>query len=399
MYRHVRVLALAGVLAAGLATAAGAAPATAGTAPPKWIHIAAGPNYTCGIREGNTLWCWGANFWGTLGNGQTANANLPQQITRKSAGWTSVTAGEDHGCATRTDGGLWCWGNNFSGQLGNGSTNTLQNLPPQQVTSPAADGWARVAAGDEFTCAVRSDSTLWCWGYNGGGELGIGSFGGNQFLPQQVTSPAAGGWASITITASGGSACAVRTDTTLWCWGGNGDGQLGIGSTGNQDQPHQVTSPAAAGWSSADAGAGGDDTCAVRADTTLWCWGSNFDGQLGIGSTTSQHLPQQVTSPAAGGWTSVAAGGTHTCATRIHALWCWGDNHLGQLGSGGPNRQLLPRRVQLPSRTGWSIVAAGLQHACATHTGHTLWCWGYNFHGQLGLGTNTDQRLPQQVTS
>src|SRR5205814_7456739 len=133
---------------------------------------------------------------------------------------------------------------------------------------------------NEVTGAVRSDSTRWGWGYTGAGQLGIGSTGGSQDLPQQVTSPAATGWASVSLGTSGSTACALRTAGTLWCWGGNASGQLGIGTTSNQDRPHRVTTPAADGWASVVVGNQGDDACAVRSDSTLWCWGTNFAGQL-----------------------------------------------------------------------------------------------------------------------
>ena len=357
----------AGTLAATLLATATAMPAAAGAAPAarttpastprpaqarhtvraaatgavsQWIHISAGEATTCGIRVGNTLWCWGDGSFGELGTGHTTNANLPQQVTKRTAGWNSITAGGDHPCATRSDGTLWCWGYNHFGQLGIG--NTISQDLPQQVTTPASTGWTSAAAGAYHTCAARSDGTLWCWGYNGVGQLGIGNTT-SQDLPQQVTSPAADGWASVT--------------------------------------------------------AGYQHTCAARSDTTLWCWGYNNDGQLGIGSHTSQDLPQQVITPASTGWTSVTAGDFHTCATRTHAVWCWGLNGSGQLGIGNNSSQGRPRHVTVPATSGWTLVTSGGDYTCATHTGHTLWCWGANESGQLGIGDNNDWNLPQQVTS
>ena len=370
-----------------------AASASTTGASPYWIHIAAGGNVTCGIREGNTLWCWGAGAYGALGTGQTGDETQPQQITKRTAGWTSVTHGGGHGCATRNDGSLWCWGYNHEGELGIGITGNRAR--PTQVTSPASTGWIAVTAGPDQTCALRTNTTLWCWGYNGDGQLGIGNTS-SQDLPRRVISPASTGWTAVTAGYS--YTCASRSDTTLWCWGYNLQGELGIGNTSNQDLPRQVTAPAATGW--ARAAAGGNHTCATRSDTTLWCWGNNLEGELGIGSTTDQFdLPQQVTTPASTGWTSATSGGFHTCATRIHALWCWGGNGSGQLGIGSTSGEGLPQRVATPTATGWSLVALGYEHSCATHTGKTLWCWGNNNQGQLGIGNTTNQDLPQQVTS
>jgi alpha-tubulin suppressor-like RCC1 family protein len=394
--RAARATTGAGALAAALLVAAALPPAAASAAAtganPAWIHITAnGSNVTCGIREGNTLWCWGDGAYGALGNGQTVNETVPQQISKPTAGWTGVSNGGGHGCATRNDGSLWCWGYNKQGELGLGTTASATR--PHQVTSPASTGWTSVTAGPNQTCALRSDTTLWCWGYNGSGQLGIGGTT-TQYLPQQVTTPASTGWTGVSAGYS--YTCATRSDGTLWCWGYNLFGELGNGNTTNQDLPQQVTDPAGIGWTSAVAG--GDHTCATRSDTTLWCWGKNLEGELGIGNTTNQDLPQQVTDPASTGWSSAASGGFHTCATRTHALWCWGENTSGQLGTGGTTGSDLPQRVVMPTGTGWSLIAAGSFHSCATHTGRTLWCWGNNNQGQLGIGSTTSQDLPQQVT-
>jgi alpha-tubulin suppressor-like RCC1 family protein len=386
-----RCLASAVALAAATIATTGAMPASSVVS--QWNHIAVGGEHACGIRLGNTLWCWGDNSEGELGIGSTTSQDLPQQVTRPAvAGWASVTAGGFFGCAIRRVGTLWCWGNNDFGQLGIGNTAT-QDLP-QQVTTPAATGWTSAAAGETHTCATRSDGTLWCWGDNFEGQLGIGDMTG-QDLPQQVTTPAATGWTGA--AAGEGHTCATRSDGTLWCWGDNSEGDLGIGSTTSQDLPQQVTTPAATGWTGAAAGEG--HTCATRSDGTLWCWGNNFEGQLGIGSTTSQDLPQQVTTPAATGWTTASAGDYQTCATRTHMLLCWGLNNHGQLGIGTRTSKDLPRHVMIPSRWGWTLMAPGGDTTCASHTGHTLWCWGDNNAGQLGIGSTTSQDLPQQVTS
>ena len=396
-WRVARLLAGPAVLALGLLGSAGALPASAGVhqdsvATPKWIHVSSGFDATCGIRAGNTLWCWGNGANGELGTGSTAEEHLPQQILRPTAAWASVSAGWGYSCATRKDGTLWCWGLNQNGRLGLGNQTSVTR--PHQVTTPAATGWASVSAGEEHTCGVRADGTLWCWGTGNGGQLGLGDGGAPHDLPQQVTSPATAGW--VSVSAGGADTCAVRGDATLWCWGFNSNGELGVGDTVNHSLPQQVTSSAATGWASVSAG--GIHTCAVGTDATLWCWGSNLHGQLGTGGASPQALPQQVTSPAQAGWTSVAAGLNHTCATRTHHLLCWGENDSGQLGFGFSTDVGQPGQVAVPASTGWTLIALGARSTCATHTGHALWCWGWNNHGQLGLGSTANQNLPQQVT-
>jgi len=397
--RSLLTLAAAMAVAAALPLTAGASAAGAATSTIAWAQVAAGSQHTCGVSTVHTLWCWGNNGGGQLGIGSTAlSADLPQQVTTPAAaGWASVTAagpavGGSVTCAIRTDHTLWCWGD---GALGTGTTFS-QDLP-QQVTTPSAGGWATVSAGTVHTCATRTDGTLWCWGNNFEGRLGIGNTR-NESLPQQVTTPAATGWAAV--SAGGAHTCATRADGTLWCWGSNGNGRLGIGSTApSADLPQQVITPAATGW--AAVAAGGTHTCATRTDSTLWCWGYNNSGQVGIGSTaSSENLPQQVTTPAATGWAAVSAGGFHACAARTDGtLWCWGANYDGQLGIGSSGSKRLPQQVAKSATAPWATVSAGTFHTCATRTNRTLWCWGYNNSGQLGIGNTTIQYRPQRITA
>jgi alpha-tubulin suppressor-like RCC1 family protein len=267
---------------------------------------------------------------------------------------------------------------------------------PHEVTDRMSSGaaWARIAAGGDHTCGIRAGGTLWCWGDNTYGQLGLGSHV-SQDLPRQVVSPARGGWARV--IADFEDTCAIRTDATLWCWGDNGFGVLGTGNSTSQDRPTQVTTPAPGGWASITTS--GDHTCATRTDATLWCWGANDDGQLGLGNHTFPDRPTQVTTPAAGGWASVTAGGVSTCGVRTGAtLWCWGYNGDGQLGLGNHAPHDLPRQVTTPAAGGWVSVTADSGYTCGIRVGGSLWCWGDNSDGQLGLGNRTAQDRPRQVT-
>jgi alpha-tubulin suppressor-like RCC1 family protein len=326
------------------------------------------------------------------------HAAAPRQSPAPAAAMTPMrwahVAGFLHTCAITTGSTLWCWGLNQSGQLGLGNT-TETEWVPRPVTVPARAGWTSITAGTTHTCAIRTGGTLWCWGQNDGGELGLGNTT-NQDLPQPVTVPARAGWASV--TGGDGDTCAIRTGGTLWCWGGNDGGQLGTGNTTSRDLPQQVTTPARGGWVSVSAGTG--FACAIHAGGSLWCWGHNEHGELGIGNTTNQDLPRQVTTPTAGGWSSVTTGVGHTCAIHTGGtLWCWGTNGFGQLGIGTTTGQDLPEQVLSPAPSGWGSVAADQFHTCAIRASSTLWCWGLDGYGELGIGNTTDQHQPHQVTT
>ncbi len=332
--------------------------------------------------DGATLYTWGRNSEGQLGDGTVTDRNTPTQIGAAGE-WTTVSGGANHTCARKTDGTLWCWGYNLHGQLGNG-TNTNSTTPVQVGTST---DWAEVDAGANHTCARKTDGTLWCWGWNLDGQLGNGT-NIDTNTPVQVGVDT--DWVS---TATGRShTCARKTDGTLWCWGWNFYGQLGNGSTMSTNTPVQVG--AATDWSTVAGGR--HHTCAVKTGGTLWCWGRNTQGQLGNGTNTNTNSPVQV--GVASDWATVSAGVAHTCATRQapnRTLWCWGLNGNGQLGDGTTTNSTVP--VQVGAATDWAEPAAAGDHTCARRTTGTMWCFGRNLFGTLGDGSFTDSTTPVQV--
>jgi alpha-tubulin suppressor-like RCC1 family protein len=370
------------------------------TAGPPWTEVSVGASDTCGIRADGSLWCWGANTYGQLGTGEHASRmDVPQPVTRPArGGWASVSAGAAHTCATRTNGNLWCWGASTLGQLGTGEHASRMDVP-QQVTHPARGGWASVSAGGAHTCATRTDNTLWCWGANTYGQLGTGTTIPAR-KPRPVTHPARGGW--VSVNAGDSYTCAIRvpTERTPWCWGRNNFGQLGIGNDTDESLPRYVSTVHPDGWVSISAG--GTHTCALHESTTLWCWGQDTYGQLGNGQNVTQvNTPQNIGRMGGGGWSpTISSGDGHTCGIRLGAsLWCWGHNNHGQLGIGtSASQQDQAQQITVPYMGEWSSISAGGAHTCAIRGRGTLWCWGQNDSGQLGLGTTHDENLPHQVT-
>ena len=371
------------LIAVSLPAAVGAAEAPHEGAGSGWSTISAGGLYTCGVRPDHTLWCWGDNSVGQLGLGDAKTRTSPIQVGVASD-WVGLATGFDHTCAIRTDHSLWCWGSDRGGQLGLGPTG--KRKAPTQVG--AGTDWTGVTAGYTHTCGIRSDHTLWCWG--GGsfaGQLGLGDLT-DRSSPTQVGTRT--DWAMV--KAGDSHTCATRTDHTLWCWGYNGQGQLGLGDFTDRSSPTQVGSRT--DWADLSAG-DGYHTCATRTDHTLWCWGHNGVGQLGLGDTTNRTTPSQVGT--ASDWYGLSAGHKQTCATRPdHSLWCWGLNNSGQLGVGDTTDRTVPTQVGIG--VGWAAVSAGGSlHTCAIRSDHTLWCWGYNAQGQLGLGDRDNRTVPARV--
>jgi alpha-tubulin suppressor-like RCC1 family protein len=356
----------------------------------KWVSISTGQGlHSMGIKSDGTLWAWGLNSNGELGLGDTIDRHSPVQVGSDNK-WVSIAAGDLNTIALRSDGTLWAWGDNFYGQLGDGAT--TDSHVPEQITTVKTD-WSSIAGGCFHTTALKSDGTLWAWGGNFDGQLGLGDTT-QRNSPVQVGSD--NKW--VSIAGSCDSTIALKSDGTLWAWGYNNDGQLGLGDTTDKYSPVQVGSDDK--WVSI--AGGGDHTVALKSDGTLWAWGGNFDGQLGLGDTTDRHSPVQVGSE--NKWVSIKGGGAHNIALKADGtVWTWGLNDRGQLGytsletCGGHACSTSPGQVGSDNR--WVLVSAGSYHIMALKSDGTLWAWGYNNYGQLGLGDTTDKYSPVQVGS
>jgi alpha-tubulin suppressor-like RCC1 family protein len=273
---------------------------------------------------------------------------------------------------------------NADGELGNNSL-TDQSTP---ALVGSLSGVAEVSGGVYHTCARTTDNKLWCWGYNGNGELGDGTTT-DRSVPAQVTGL---GTTVAGVSAGDGYTCATTTNGQLYCWGWNGEGELGNGSLVNSSVPVQVTDLAN---SVASVTTGLYHTCARKSDNTLWCWGVNEDGELGNGNTTDNSRPVQVSGLS--NVAAVAVGDYHTCArTTDNKLWCWGFNGSGQLGDGTTVTRITSTQVTSLGATATEVVA-GASHTCARKTDNSLWCWGYNASGQIGDGSTTSRINPTQV--
>ena len=322
-----------------------------------------------------TLWCWGGNDNGELGVGPPSGPLRNHSVPTQvgsDTDWVTVVAGGLSTCGIRTDSSLWCWGSNSRGQLGVGRG--LDRSTPIRVGSGT---WQSVALGEASTCGIQTDGGLWCWGDNEHGQVGVGHVSPFQWYPLRVGTDT--DW--TTVAAGGFHACALRASGTLWCWGANSYGQLGDGTLDDRTSPRQVGALTA--WAAVDSGY--DHTCATRINGHMSCWGDDASGQLGDSKRSSNghsQIPRRVSGSATWGW--AAAGGASCGVQAAGSLWCWGPNDSGQLGLGDEASRFRPRQVG--SELTWSTVAVGVFHACATLTDGTLWCWGSNDDGQLGLG-------------
>jgi len=316
---------------------------------------------------------------------QTISIGQTQQFAANGAVTPNdVSAGGEYACAGLSDGTVQCTGRNQFGQLANGTWDNSSLL----VSSVNLAGVSRVAAGDEFGCALMANGTARCWGLGESGQRGDGTYTNLSNVPAEVI----GLTGAIALASGYDHACALLADGTMRCWGSNVFGQLGDPSTGTSGSAVPVVVSGVSGVVSFTTGA--YHTCAVLADATLRCWGKNDNGQLGDGTRTSSVTPVVVSG--LNGVASVRGGGDHTCALlQDGTVQCWGENEYGQLGNGTTSPSMTPSPVT--GLTDGVAIASGWRHDCAVLASGSVQCWGQNDFGELGIGTAASSSTPATV--
>ncbi len=337
--------------------------------------------------------CWGRNNQGQVGDGTWTTRTIPVAIDPGILA-TEIATGYAHTCASSTSGAMRCWGRNGSGQLGDGTT-SHRNLAVN--VDGLGSGVTRISTGGDHTCAVISNQALHCWGYNGYGQVGVGSTG-NFHRPQHVTSLEG---PIRALSAGGEHTCARREGNDLYCWGRATNGRIGFGTTSNigwASSPHRVRGlendlrQLSLFWRT---------SCGVTKSNDAVCWGRNNYGQLGDGQqfTNGDGIDQAQASRVAGliGLaTMTAVGAEHACAVASDgSVWCWGRNNYGQIGDGTAITRRTP--VQVPGIEDVTAIVAGREHSCALRSGGSVVCWGRNNYGQIGDGSLENRNMPVPV--
>jgi trimeric autotransporter adhesin len=339
-----------------------------------WKDVAVGDRYTLAVKADGTLWSWGKNQYGTLGDGTTNNKFSITQIGTDN-NWKSVSGSIYVSFAIKTDGTLWNWGTYLFGNGGSG-INNYSNIPIQVGLD---QDWQTIRVGVGHALGLKTNGSLWSWGYNAYGQLGNGTGGGGVFYPVQIGNST--NWQFI--DSEGSSSFAIKDDGTLWAWGRNDNGKLGVGDTIDRNTPTQVGT--STDWQSVSSGS--SSTIALKNNGTMWAWGDNGDFQLGqggdvgsIGSTS----PIQVGTDT--NWQSIGTGGSSAIKTD-GTLWRWGP---GSYGFGNGSNYIHSSPTQIGNQTDWKYIASkGGVHYALLKTNNTLWTWGLNSSGQLANCTLT----------
>lgn len=342
------------------------------------------------FRSGN-LWTWGVNGNGQLGDNTTTNRSSPVQTVAWGSNWKSVDCGYKNTVAIKSDGTLWSWGDNLSGQIGDNSV-TQRNSPVQTIAF--GTNWIQASCGTSSTAAIKTDGTLWCWGSNSGGMLGDNTQTNRSSPVQTITF--ANNWKKVSISKF--HTAAIKTDGSLWLWGSNAYGQLGDNTLTSRSSPVQ-TSAFGTNW--IQVSCGDRYTTAIKTDGTLWTWGRNNDGQLGDNTTGHKSSPVQTIALGTN-WKYVgdASGQNFNAIAAVKTdgtLWCWGSNVYGQLGDNTTTNRSSPVQT-VTFGTNWKESSIGHVAAGIKNDG-TLWTWGNNGNGALGDNTITNKSSPVQTVA
>jgi len=372
--------------------------------------VSAGNNHSCGLTNTGKACCWGDNSSGQLGDGTGINNSAPVCKASFTIGegpliYSSISAGGDHTCAIQQGGAAFCWGDNSSGELGNGTT-TTSTIP---VLVSGGHNYVAVSAGAHHTCGVSGAGIMYCWGDNTFGQLGNGTMTSSS-VPVVVS----GGLSWYRVSAGSNHTCGLSNvagytgpfPLAPYCWGDNSAGQLGDGTTINSAFPVPIASNRVVPYFDAIS-AGKLYSCG--SGTSNACWGNNTSGQLGNGTKTNSAIPVTVAGELIN--LTMSTGASHACGTSFvvnggafsYSTYCWGGNNSGQLGEGTNTNSATP--VLVSGGLSFTSVSAGGSHTCAvtsssaarTTASGGVYCWGDNTYGQLGNLSTTSSSVPVNV--
>jgi hypothetical protein len=361
------------------------------------VDIAGGYDQNCAIMTDGSVYCWGSNLEGEVGDGTSGNNRL-QPVKVINLPVPAVALGADgiylgvnpvytaNTCAVLNDGTVWCWGDNTFGELGQG--NTTPYAGPVKVVGVA--NVAKIAVGGAHVCALTSNHQLYCWGRNGFGEVGNGTVNSPVLVPTLIQ-PGGAQFSTLAVSAGATFTCAVRTDNSVYCWGQNTSGQLGIGNQTQMTTPTLV--PGAAGAIGITSGRFFNCTWT---GTKNYCWGRNQGGELGVGQAAGSYLSVPTLVPGVPAATSIAAGDYHAMAITPTGVFGWGADGNGQLGD-GLNTNIQWSAEQVFPVGSYSKLSMSETTTCGLSPTKGEQCWGSGVSGQLGNGGSMDSWVPVPV--
>lgn len=355
----------------------------------EWVKISAGYDHTCAINKADDAYCWGTNAYGQLGIGTVVAQTRPTLVIG-GLKWASINSGNSVSCGITKTGVGYCWGYGAAGMLGNGGTT---NAPePTAISVTGGDLWSQLSVGHVSVCGVTTDGRGYCWGWNTYGQIG------DSTVTTKVTRSQVKGsmvWKKIETGGSNAnyleSTCGITSENEIYCWGYNGNGELGDGNPGNGANPVPVKLLVSKPWTDIEMGT--SYVCANTADGEAYCWGNNYYGQLGVGDNVNRTTPTLVLNDIK--WARITGGAWTTCGLDTQSkAYCWGTNGYGQIGNGATSTaQTAPALVS--GNQVWLDVGSGQNRTCGVNQYNQAYCWG---SGNLGAGNTTSSLKPWRVS-
>lgn len=346
-----------------------------------WVSVTSGSDGCMALKSDGTIWGWGRNTDGVLGDSSTDSKNKPVKL-RNTDYILDISAGKFHSLILRSNGTILASGDNTYGQLGDGTTNQKQVF--SQIDN--SNDWIGISAAVSHSLGLRSNGTLWAWGNNIYGQLGDGT-NKDRLSPVQVGSDS--DW--VSISAASNRSFALKSNGSIWAWGENNNGALGDGTTTHRTSPVRIGTERK--WVSIEAG--DLHTFGLKSDGTAWAWGDDTYGQLGIGNYVGRKSPGKIGND--NKWISISAGVGHSLGLKSDGtIWSWGLNSLGQLGLQNNTNYSYPQKIG--SGNNWLFINAAGMHSLGIKSDGSLFGWGYNYYGQLFNGSTKDTSLPVQTS-
>lgn len=363
--------------------------------------VSTNANFSCAITNTGKVYCWGTGSSGQIGNGASANVNVPTAITLPSGveSFSSVSTNSNFSCAIANTNTVYCWGDGKSGQIGNGGTSNI-NIPTSVTIPAGVESFSYVVSTSTISsCASANNNKLYCWGANTNGSLGRGDQYYN--TPTNLLIPA--GVSSFNqVSTAANNSCAIANTGKVYCWGDGTSGQIGNGTDASTNLPTQITMPDGVNSFSTVATTGTNTfSCALANTGNIYCWGNGTTGQIGNGASSNVNIPTATTMPSGvTSFSSVATGTNFSCAlANTGNVYCWGTGDSGQIGNDASSNVNVPTAVTMPSGvTSFRSIASGVQTNCAIANTGTVYCWGFGANGEIGNGANNNVNVPTAVT-
>ncbi len=364
-------------------------------------QISTGYNHACAISNGD-LYCWGRNENGMLGTGSNNIISKPSPVDQGAMVFNDVlqlSAGSNTACVVGADNAAYCWGNNNYGQIGDGSE--IRSLIPKAVHKGDRQNLSvkQISVGDYHTCAIAFNDRVYCWGRNWDGQLGGGSNFAFSSVPVAVLQGAMPSLAAKSVSVGYNFTCAIALDDKVYCWGYNGSGELGNGNTVNSNVPVAVSLGSRPSLNVKQLSSNSTLSCVISSDDSVYCWGRNYSGSFGNGTTNDSFVPTATLQGDMPTQTvkQISIGSGHACAIASDdKVYCWGRNNSGQIGNNSLVNTLTPTAVVQGAIPLMNIksVSPGYDFTCAVDVSNKMYCWGVGSYGQLGNDMNSLSKIP-----